>query len=424
MSDWLEPEDDAPDAESGSRPISVSELNQHLKSIVDSTFPSLWIAGEVSDLATPSSGHVYFTLKDDQSQVRAVMWRSTASRLRFKIANGQQILCFGNLEVYTVRGTYQVVVRKAQPQGIGTLQQAFERLKAKLYAEGLFSAERKRSLPAFPSRLAVITSPTGAAIHDFLVAARRRMPAQEVFVIPAQVQGEGAVETIVRGLTAAAMIRPRLDLVVVTRGGGSLEDLWTFNEEAVVRGIANCPIPTVSAIGHEVDITLSDLAADLRALSPTDAATKVFAERSAVSGKVSELETRLNRSIRQAIEERKTRIVALQNHPSLKRPDEWLHLRSRTIDELEQRAKLAIERAMERARASLAKSAASLEALSPLHTLSRGYSVTRNQNQEAITDVDQIQVGDVLETILNRGRFTAKVSSIEDQQVDPPSARQ
>ncbi|MEO1616935.1 MAG: exodeoxyribonuclease VII large subunit [Planctomycetota bacterium] len=407
MSQWTEAS-----GEPESRPVSVSELNQHLKSIVEATFPSLWVAGEVSDVAKPRSGHIYFTLKDDQSQIRAVMWRNTAAQLGFDLTNGQQILCFGNLEVYSVRGTYQIVVRKAQPQGLGSLQQAFEKLKRQLHREGLFDAQRKRRLPVFPSRIGVITSPSGAAIHDFLVAARRRMLATEVFVIPAQVQGTGSAETIVRGLKAAAMIRPSLDVVVITRGGGSLEDLWTFNEESVVRAIAASPVPTVSAVGHEVDVTLADLTADVRALTPTDAATKVFVDPEAVRQRVAELRLRLNRGVSQAIESRRARLESLRAHAALSKPDEWIHSRSRLVDELEDRGRRAIERALERAAGKLATASASLAALSPLNTLARGYSVTVDDTRNAIQSSDEVQVGQRIETILHKGRVISTIDSI------------
>ncbi|MEM0925659.1 MAG: exodeoxyribonuclease VII large subunit [Planctomycetota bacterium] len=415
MSQWHDEEE-----QSESRPITVTQLNQHLRSIVEATFPSLWVAGEVSDLATPSSGHLYFTLKDDQSQVRAVIWRSTATRLPFKLHNGQQLLCFGSLEVYSVRGTYQIVVRRAQPQGLGSLQIAFEKLKAQLHSEGLFSAARKRDLPRFPSRIAVITSASGAAIHDFLVAAGRRVPASDILVIPAQVQGAGSAETIVRGLKAAAMIWPRLDVVVVTRGGGSLEDLWTFNEESVVRAIAECPVPTVSAIGHEVDVTLSDLAADLRALTPTDAAIKVFTDRALIADRVDELGSRLSRSAMQTIAERRARLESAKNHPVFKRPDEWIHQRSRYVDELENRSRRAIERACERAEAQLSTVAARLATLSPLRTLARGYGVTRNSEGDVILSADQIHAGESLETIVHRGRFSSTVTSIVPEESTQP----
>ena len=392
--------------------VSVSELNHQLKAVVEGTFPMMWVAGEVTDVAKPRSGHIYFTLKDDDSQIRAVMWRNVASRLKFDLENGQSILCFGGLEIYTVRGTYQIVVRKAQPQGVGALQLAFEKLKARLNAEGLFSYDRKKPLPSHPRRIGVITSPSGAAVHDFLVAAENRMIGAEIFVIPAQVQGSGAAETIVRGLKAAAMIRPKLDVVVVARGGGSLEDLWCFNEEAVVRAIAQCPVPTVSAVGHEVDVTLSDLAADVRALTPTDAATKVFADRSGIVQRVNDLTRRLHRVMQYELERRQVALDALTNHPAMSKPMEMVHLRSRLVDELDQRAKQAIDRRLQQSKSDVATLAASLAALSPLNTLARGYSVTSDSGGNAISDASRLEIGERVTTRLAGGSFESVVDKI------------
>lgn len=393
--------------------VSVSELNHQLKAVVEGTFPMMWVAGEVSDVAKPRSGHIYFTLKDDDSQIRAVMWRNVASRLRFDLENGQAILCYGGLEVYTVRGSYQIVVRKAQAQGVGTLQLAFDKLKARLNTEGLFSLERKQPLPMHPRRVGVITSPSGAAVHDFLVAADQRMLGAEIFVIPAQVQGKGASETIVRGLQAAAMIRPKLDVVVVTRGGGSLEDLWCFNEEPVVRAIAECPVPTVSAVGHEVDITLSDLAADVRALTPTDAATKVFPDRAGVAQRVNDLSRRLHRVMEYEVQRRQFAIEALASHPAMTKPMEMVHLRSRLVDDFDQQTKQAIDRRLQQSKSSVATLAASLTALSPLKTLARGYSVTRDGGGNAINDVSQIEIGQTITTTLANGELTSTVDGVE-----------
>lgn len=408
MSDQFESESDGL-----TQAVSVSELNHQLKAVVEGTFPLLWVAGEVTDVAKPRSGHIYFTLKDDDSQIRAVMWRNVASRLRFDLENGQSILCYGGLEIYTVRGSYQIVVRKAQPQGIGTLQLAFEKLKARLNAEGLFSADRKRPLPPHPRRIGLITSPSGAAVHDFLVAAEDRMIGAEIFVIPAQVQGNGAAETIVRGLRAAAMVRPKLDVVVVARGGGSLEDLWCFNEEPVVRAIAECPVPTVSAVGHEVDVTLADLAADVRALTPTDAATKVFSDRTAISQRVSDLSRRLQRAMKYEIERRQFALESLASHPAMTKPLEIVHLRSRLLDELDQRAMRAIERRLQHSKSSVSTLAASLSALSPLSTLSRGYSVTADMNGNTIVDASKLRVGQQIRTRLADGTITSSIDAID-----------
>lgn len=393
--------------------VSVSQLNHHLKAVVEGTFPMMWVAGEVSDVARPRSGHIYFTLKDDDSQIRAVMWRNVAQRLNFELENGQSILCFGGLEVYTVRGSYQIVVRKAQPQGVGTLQLAFEKLKQRLAAEGLFAADRKQTLPAHPRRVGLITSPSGAAVHDFLVAADNRMVGAEIFVIPAKVQGAGSAETIARGLEAAAMIRPKLDVVVVARGGGSLEDLWCFNEEPVVRAIAVCPVPTVSAVGHEVDVTLADLAADVRALTPTDAAIKVFPDRTGIVARVEELQGRLQRAIRYEVERRRMALESIETHPTLAKPMELVHLRSRRVDELEYRAHQAIDRQIQRSKSTLATFAASLAALSPLQTLARGYSVTLDEQERAIQDAGDLEVGQSVQTKLAKGGFTSTIKTID-----------
>ncbi len=257
-------------------PLTVSQLNQIVKGVLDDNIPPVWIEAEISDLARPSSGHLYMTLKDSQSQIRAVMWKGAASKLTFRLEDGQALLCYGALDVYSPRGSYQFIVQKAQPKGIGALQLAFQQLHAKLSAEGLFDQERKKPLPMFPKRIGFVTSPSGAAVRDFLEVLRRRWQGVEVMIIPAKVQGKEAAKEIADGIRLASRVRPKLDLLVVGRGGGSLEDLWCFNEEVVVRAIAACPLPTVSAVGHEIDVTLCDLAADVRALTPTEAAERIL----------------------------------------------------------------------------------------------------------------------------------------------------
>jgi exodeoxyribonuclease VII large subunit len=393
--------------------FSVAELTGHVKAILEGTFPNIWVEGEVSDLVRARSGHVYFTLKDDDAQIRGVIWRTTATRMRHKIENGQAVLCCGDVEVYAPRGTYQLVVKKVEPLGQGALQVAFQKLQAKLDREGLFSAERKRPLPRFPARIGVVTSPSGAAIQDFLEAAANRWPGVEIILIPAQVQGQGASETIESGIRTAQKIQPQLDVLVVTRGGGSLEDLWCFNEERVVRAVASSTIPTVSAVGHEVDITLCDLAADVRALTPTDGATRVLPDANLLDQTVGDLSRRLNRTIRSAIESRQRRVEALAARPILRKPHEVIHLRSRRLDELDVRAKRAMEGKLKLGRANLATLAASLNALSPLDVLSRGYSVTLDGEGQAIDDAKQLHDGDVIRTRLRKGEIESVVRKSE-----------
>ena len=393
--------------------ISVGELTDHIKAVIEGTFPPVWVSGEISDLAKPRSGHLYFTLKDDRAQIRCVMWRTTALQTRVDLKDGQAVLCFGDLEVYAARGSYQLIVRKAQPQGIGALRQAFLRLQAKLDAEGLFAAERKRPLPQFPLRIAIVTSPSGAAVRDFLKAASDRWRGAEIIVIPAQVQGAGAAATIVAALARAHQMTPAPDLVILSRGGGSLEDLWCFNEEQVVRAVAASEIPTISAVGHEVDITLCDLAADVRALTPTDAATKAIPDQEKLTGAVSSLQNRLDRSIRSLIANRRLRIDALAERPIMRKPLELLHLRSRRLDELDARARRAIDARVEAAKGRVATAAAALSALSPLNVLTRGYSVTMDQSGQPVESADSVRVGEILRTKLHRGHVESAVTKIE-----------
>ena len=390
--------------------ISVSDLTLHIKAMVEGLFPSLWVEGEISDLVKARSGHYYFTLKDDSSQIRGVMWRSSVEQLKFDLSDGQAVLCFGNLEVYSPRGTYQLVVRRAEPQGIGALQLAFRQLQAKLQAEGLFDEDRKKPLPAFPRRIGIVTSPSGAAVRDFLQAASNRFKGAEIIVIPALVQGQGAARTIVSGIKAAQRIAPSLDLLIVSRGGGSLEDLWCFNEEAVVRAIARCKLPTISAVGHEIDVTLSDMAADVRALTPTDAATHALPDGQHMQRAFDSISERLHRSMRLVIGSRKLRLDSLTQRPILAKPHAFLQLRSRRLDELDARARRAMRGQIQISQSKLATIAAKLSALSPLNVLTRGYSVTMDAKGNAVTDANDVAAGDTIHTRLENGEIKSIVA--------------
>jgi len=254
------------------RVLSVSEFTARLKQLLEESFPEVWVVGEISGLARPASGHIYFTLKDDQAQLRAVVWRSTARRLGFELEDGLEVVCGGYLEVYAPRGTYQLIVEQVEARGMGALERAFRRLYERLSREGLFDRQRKRPLPPLVRRIAVVTSPTGAAIRDFLQVLSRRWAGADVLIVPSRVQGEGAAEELAAAVAAVNRLRPAPDCLVLARGGGSLEDLWAFNEEVLLRAIVASRVPVVSAVGHEIDVTLSDLAADVRALTPSEAA--------------------------------------------------------------------------------------------------------------------------------------------------------
>ncbi len=396
-----------------SAPLSVSQLTWHIKGVLEHAVPKVWVEGEISDLSRPSSGHLYFTLKDDQSQVRAVIWRTAAQRMPFKLKDGMAIICCGGVEVYAPRGSYQLIVNQVQPKGIGELQLAFQQLHQKLAAQGLFDPARKKRLPRFPKRIGFVTSPSGAAIHDFLEAADGLWSDFELTVIPARVQGEQAASEISRGIRMAQKFTPALDLLIVGRGGGSMEDLWCFNDEVVVRALAACKIPTVSAVGHEIDVTLSDLVADVRALTPTHAAQLIFPNRGDVQSLLEQMRRRSNGAVWGRVKSLKQRLNNFTHRSVLARPHAIHQQRRQTVDELELRSRGAMFRIVKTNREKLAGLARATEALSPLNVLHRGYSVTTTTDGRPLCSSEDLQVGDTVDTILARGRFTSRVESIE-----------
>lgn len=383
--------------------LTISEVTLRIKQAVESSLSSMWVAGEITDIARPRSGHLYFTLKDEHAQLRGVMWRSVAERLPFDLDDGQSVLCFGDVEVYAARGTVQMVVRKCQPQGMGALQLALAQLQAKLESEGLFAAERKRPLPRLPRKIAVITSPTGAAIRDFLQAAASRHAGIEIVLIPASVQGPGSVEALVAGIAAAHRLTPRPDVLIVSRGGGSLEDLWSFNDERFVRALARSRIPTVSAVGHEIDVTLSDLVADVRALTPTDAASRVLPDREVLVDVLEALSAIMRRSLFQRIDSSRQRLSWIESRPIFRNPFELVLNRSRLVDELDERSRTLMWRRIEQQRSRLQRLAAAVSALSPLDVLARGYSVTQNEQDAVVRSVSDVQPGQVLRSRVTDG---------------------
>ncbi|MCH2597653.1 MAG: exodeoxyribonuclease VII large subunit, partial [Pirellulales bacterium] len=324
--------------------LSVSDLTAQLKGHLETGFPSVWGTGEISNFARPQSGHCYFTLKDDGAQIRAVLWRSPAARVKVDLADGLEIIGHGHIDFYGARGTYQLVLDRLEPKGVGALELSLRKLREKLTAEGLFDRSRKRPLPPFPRRVAFVTSPTGAAIRDFLEVLRRRWSGASVLVIPSRVQGSSAAAEIVAGILAAGRLRPAPDVLVVGRGGGSLEDLWCFNDETVVRALAASKIPTVSAVGHEIDVTLSDLAADVRALTPSEAAERVVPAADEIQTQMRGHGQRLLNAMRRYVTTSKTRLDALATQRSFRQRLEIIHDRSRWLDEWATRATTAVQR--------------------------------------------------------------------------------
>ncbi len=393
-------------------PLSITALTVRIRQAVRDNIAPVWVEGEVTDLTRASSGHVYFGLKDAESQIRAVMWRSSAARLKYDLQNGMAVICHGQVDVYGPRGTYQLIVDRVVPKGVGALQLALEQLRAKLEREGLFDPKRKRPLPSCPLRVGFVTSPHGAALHDFLEAARSRWPFFHLTVIPSRVQGDTAADELVASIRLAQRIWPPLDVLIVGRGGGSMEDLWPFNEEKVVRAMAASSIPTVSAVGHEIDVTLCDLVADRRALTPTDAAQVVFPSRSEFQTRVQHLAQRASTLLRGRIGLARQRIEGLLRSSALARPHDFVLGRRQMIDDLECRAQQALRERLETSKMRFAHLARATAALSPLGVLQRGYSVTlRDHSLEPIRDAATVRPGDAITTILARGQLRSRVES-------------
>ncbi|MCE9631325.1 MAG: exodeoxyribonuclease VII large subunit [Planctomycetia bacterium] len=397
---------------------SVSELTARVKEQLETRFADVWVTGEVSNLTRASSGHVYLSLKDDAAVLRAVIWRGAMQGLALEPTDGLEVICHGRLEVYAPRGTYQLTIDRLHAVGTGALEAQLRRLHAKLEAEGAFAAARKRPLPPFPQRIAVVTSPTGAAIADFLKTLLSRWQASEVIVVPSRVQGAGAAEELAAALGVAARLRPAVDVIALVRGGGSLEDLWSFNEEVLVRAVATSPVPVVSGVGHEIDVSLCDLAADVRALTPTDAAVKIVPDGRQVAATVGTLGLRLDAGLSRRLEMARERVVSLARSRIFADPNRLVRDRRDALDQHARRLRRLAGLAVDRGRERLAAAAARLEAGSPLHLLARGWSLTSTERDAAtLRSVVGLAPGDTLVTQLADGRIWSTVERISNDDV-------
>ncbi len=395
--------------------LTVTELTRQLKDCLEGNFPLVCVRGEVSNSTHAASGHVYFTLKDERSQLRVVMWKRTASRLKFDISDGMELVAVGPIEVYAARGSYQLVVEQLVPEGIGPLELAFRQLHERLQAEGLFEPARKRPLPRFPRRIALITSPTGAAIRDMLQVMTRRWPSVNVVLLPVAVQGDAAAPQIARALETVPHL-PNVDVVIVGRGGGSLEDLWAFNEETVARAIAACPVPVVSAVGHEIDVTIADLVADRRALTPSEAGELVVPDRAELMCQLQHVGSRLSSSLRERAAAARRQLDLLATRRVLQHPFDRIQQQAQRLDEWYEQLQRTIRRRTQHEQARLAGMAASLNALSPLNVLERGYSITqRAESGEVVRHAADVAAGEPLVTRLRDGRIISRVESIEPE---------
>lgn len=398
------------------RIYTVSEITRNIKSILEDQLPELWIEGEVSNLRTSQHGHTYFTLKDEFSQIRAVLFKS--QQLLFEtplpLKDGLSIFVFGKISVYERDGNYQIIINKWEPKGIGALQLAFEELKNRLYKEGLFDEKHKKPLPLFPRVVGVITSPTGAAIRDIINVIERRFSNINIVLYPVRVQGEGAAQEIADAIDQMNQF-PDIDVLIVGRGGGSLEDLWAFNEEIVARSIFRSRIPIISAVGHEIDYTISDFVADVRAPTPSAAAEMVIAKKSEFIERIDFLKHKLQTAINSYINNIKTHLTNLVTSYVFKEPENTLMQYTQQLDDLSHRLTLRIRHLYEIQSNRLKAIETHLCALNPSAILNRGYSITYSgRTGNIITHTKGLKEGDELVTQVAKGRFR----SIYKEKID------
>jgi exodeoxyribonuclease VII large subunit len=447
----------APAAPARRRAMTVSELTSRLSGVLETEFFDVWVEGEISNLTIASSGHWYFSLKDANAQVRAVVWKTATRLIRFKPKDGMKVLARGGLKVYAPKGEYQVSVEVLEPIGKGSLQQAYEELKEKLEKEGLFDKARKRPLPMLPRRVGIVTSPTGAVIQDILRVVERRYANLSISIYPARVQGEEAVAEIIRGLRALNAASG-FDVIIVARGGGSLEDLWAFNDERVARAIAASAVPTISAVGHETDFTIADFVADLRAPTPSAAAERVVQAKDDIGARIEGLRRRADSAVGLRLTRLRSRVGAVTQHRVFEAERGRVRTHGQRVDELLRRAEGALRRRADAARqslrrgqaqleafrwerqiaarrervanierrlessvrnrvtarrSSLARAAGKLDSLSPLAVLSRGYALVFDDQGRLLHRAGDAAVGADLRVRLGEGALIARVTAKE-----------
>jgi len=391
--------------------LSISELTQLIKFQLEQSFDYLWVEGEISNFRMPSSGHFYFTLKDEKSQIRVVMFKSQNRTLEFAPEDGLSVICRGRLNVYETRGEYQLILDYLEPKGLGALQLAFEQLKQRLAQEGLFDPEHKKPLPQLPKKIGIVTSPTGAAIRDILNIIERRFANVGILIYPVKVQGEGAAQEIASALDELNRM-PGIDVIILTRGGGSIEDLWPFNEEVVARAIYHSEIPVISAVGHEVDFTIADFVADLRAPTPSAAAELVVRNKDDLIYNLNTVYVRLKNSIRKIYEFNQSRFAFLQKRmPDPRKMIPGLRL---TIDEYGERIAFYVSNAVKIKKEKIEGMMGRLDALSPLNVLKRGYSITRTvPDLKVVRDAKQLASGDKINVRLFKGELMCRVEEVK-----------
>lgn len=393
-------------------PVSVSELTAHIRDIIDLD-PSLkrvLVRGELSNYKVYSSGHRYFTLKDSEAALSCVMFRSDAERVRFRPENGMSVLCSGQVSVYARDGKYQLYVRQMQPDGVGDLYVAFEQLKARLQSEGLFASEHKKPIPVMPSRIAVVTSASGAAVRDIIRVLGKRWPLSKVIVLPVRVQGEEASREIAAAIRYANRWKVA-DLIIAGRGGGSMEDLWAFNEEVTARAVYDSEIPVISAVGHEPDFTIADFTADRRAATPSNAAELAVPEREKVLESLAVTQLRADRAVRRILDSGARRLESLSSRPIMKSPMAFIDQRRLDVDRFAERMDAAERHILSENRQKYIRLVSALEALSPLRVLARGYSVVTLPDGTVVRRSEQAAPGSLLRVRLSEGALNCRVEN-------------
>ncbi|MEG6615904.1 exodeoxyribonuclease VII large subunit [Peptococcaceae bacterium 1198_IL3148] len=396
--------------------LTVSQLNRYIKDKLDNDYllTNVWIKGEISNCKKHTSGHIYLTLKDDASCIRVVMFRSRACRLLFSPENGATVTIRGYVSVYERDGSYQLYAEEMEPAGIGALYLAFEQLKQKLQQEGLFDQSRKRKLPKIPTTIGIITSPTGAAVKDMIKIIGNRWPAAQLVIVPVLVQGENAPQDISRGIEEINQV-PDVDVIIVGRGGGSLEELWAFNTEAVARAIAASKVPVISAVGHETDTTICDYVADIRAATPSAAAEMAVPDQREVKRYLQMLAIRSERAIRQYIEQNHLKLKRIQQSNVLLNPQRMI------IDTRQQHVDMLLRELLHKEKYLISQKgkllgelAAALQSLSPLATLARGYSLCIGPDDQIIKATEQVRIGSKVQVILHQGSLSCTVNAKQD----------
>ena len=401
--------------------FSVGQLNEYVKMLLEGNpnLKDVWVQGEISGAKLYSSGHLYFSLKDSDSVISAVMFKNSMMRMEFEPENGMKVVAHGRVSAYPPRGQYQFIVDRMIPDGAGALAVAFEQLKARLGAEGLFDPARKRPLPAHPKRIGVVTSPSGAAVHDIIRVAKKRCPSTEILIFPSLVQGAEAPAYLRGGIQYFNAVKDDpeqgVDLIIIGRGGGSAEDLWGFNDERLARTVAASEIPVVSAVGHEVDFTICDFVADLRAATPSAAAELSLPDKGDLTRQVQSLTTRLNAAQTTRLKRYRTQLDRLAAARVLTSPEGVYRLRRETVTALEKRLNLSVSRHLGRKRQSMERVTASLGALNPLAVLSRGYALVQTEAGKVIPAAAELKVGDRVNLRFADGIAKIAVEEIETE---------